>query len=83
MKSNRSSWFQVNQNPNRATIEIGKKKNPSLISPEEIEKEVINGTQIIVLVAREVAKETQETILPVVTPVITKFTDVFPMDLPD
>jgi len=44
---------------------------------------VINGTQIIVLVAREVAKEFQETIPPASTPIVTKSADVFPKYLPD
>ena len=34
------------------------------------------------MVAREVAKESHETILPKVAPIITKFADVFPNDLP-
>ena len=44
---------------------------------------MISGAQIIVLVAREVAKESHEMILPEVAPIITKFADVFPNDLPD
>ena len=46
---------------------------------------MISGAQVIILVAREVAKESHETILPevTVTPIITKFADVFPNDLPD
>ena len=64
------------------STETWKEKNLSLISPKEIEKE-INGTQIIILVAWEVAKESQEMIPPVATPIITKFTDVFPKDLLD
>ena len=44
---------------------------------------MINGTQIIVLVAREVAKESHETILPVVALIITDFTDMFLKDLLD
>ena len=35
------------------------------------------------MVAREVAKEFHETILPELAPIITKFADVFPNDLPD
>jgi len=34
-----------------------KKENLNLISPKEIEKEVISEAQIIILVAREVVKE--------------------------
>ena len=60
-----------------------KRKITSLISPKKIEKEVINDTQIIIVVAREVAKESQETIPPALTSIITKFVDVFPKDLPD
>ena len=37
--------------------------------------------QIIIMVAREVAKESQEPIPPAVTPIITNFADVFPKDL--
>jgi len=47
---NRSSWFQVNQNPN------SKEKNHSLIIPKKIQMEIINGTQIIIQVAWEVTK---------------------------
>ena len=39
--------------------------------------------QVIVLVAREVAKESYETILPEVAPIITDFADVFLNDFPD
>ena len=49
---------------------------------KEIGLEVISGAQVIILLAREVAKESHETILPEVAPVITKFADVFPDDLP-
>ena len=41
----------------KRSVDIRKEKNFNLISPKEIEKEVINGVQIIVLVAWEVAKE--------------------------
>ena len=54
-------------------MDTRKKKNLNLISPKEIEKEVISGAQIIVLVAREVAKESHEIFLPAVAPVITNF----------
>ena len=62
-------------------MEIRKEKDLNLISPKEIEREAINGKQILVLVAREVAKESHETILPAVAPIITDFVDVFPKDL--
>ena len=39
--------------------------------------------QIIISVAREVAKESHEMILPAVAPIITDFVDMFPKDLPD
>ena len=45
-------------------MDIRKEKNRNLINPKEIRKKVINGTQIIVLVAREVAKEFHEMIFP-------------------
>ena len=64
-------------------MDTRKEKNLNLISPKEIEQEVISGAQVIVLVAREVAKESHETILPEVAPIITKFVDVFPNDLPN
>jgi len=64
-------------------VDTRKEKNLNLICPKEIEKEVISGTQIIVLVAREVGKESHQTILPEVTPIITDFADVFPNDLSD
>ena len=35
------------------------------------------------MVAREVTKESDETILPAVAPIITDFADVFPKDLQD
>jgi len=57
--------------------------NLNLISPKEIEKEVISRAQVIVLVAREVTKESHETIIPEVAPIIMDFADVFPNDLPD
>jgi len=44
---------------------------------------VISGAQVIILVAREVAKESHEIILPEVAPIITRFADVFPNDLSD
>ena len=44
---------------------------------------MISGAQIIVLVAREVAKESHETILPAVAPIITDFADMFPKDFRD
>jgi len=62
-------------------VDTRKEKNLNLINPKEIEKEVIRRAQVIVLVAREVAKESHETILPKVAPIITKFADVFPNDL--
>ena len=43
---------------------------------------MISGAQVIVLLAWEVAKESHETILPEVAPLIKKFADVFPNDLP-
>ena len=64
-------------------VDTRKEKNLNLINPKEIEKEVINGAQVIVLIAREVVKESHETILPEVAPIITKFAKVFPNDLPD
>jgi len=67
----------------KKSVDTRKEKNLNLISPKEIEKEVISGAQIIVLVAREVAKESHETILPAVAPIITDFADMFPKDLPD
>ena len=65
------------------SAETRKEKSLSLISSKEIEKKVINGTQIIILVAREVAKESQEMIPRAVTLIITNFADVFPKDLPN
>ena len=59
-------------------MDTRKEKKLNLISPKEIEKEVISWTQIIVLVAQEVEKESHETILSEVAPIITKFADVFP-----
>ena len=44
---------------------------------------MISKAQVIILVAREVAKESHETILPEVALIITDFADVFPKDLPD
>ena len=44
---------------------------------------MINGAQIIILVAREVAKESLETILPEVALITINFADVFSKDLPD
>jgi len=44
---------------------------------------MISGAQVIVLVAREVAKESHEMILPEVAPIITDFADMFSKDLPD
>ena len=64
-------------------MDTRKEKNLNLISPKEIEQEVISGAQVIVLIAWEVAKESHETIIPEVAPIITKFADVFPNDLPD
>jgi len=63
-------------------VDTRKEKNLNLISPKEIEQEVISRAQVIVLLAREVAKESHETIPPEVAPIITKFADVFPNDLP-
>ena len=40
----------------KRSLDTRKEKKLNLISPKEIEKEVISGTQIIVLVAREVTK---------------------------
>jgi len=67
----------------KKSVETKKEKNLNLISPKEIKREAINGKQILVLVAREVAKESNKMILPAVAPIITDFTDVFPKDLPD
>ena len=66
----------------KKSVETKKEKNLNLISPKEIKKEVINGTQIIVLVARNVAKVSHETILPAMAPIITDFADMFLKDLP-
>jgi len=55
----------------KKSIETWKEKNLSLINPKEITKEVINGTQIIILIAREVAKESHKTIPPAIIPFIT------------
>ena len=41
-------------------VDTRKEKNLNLINPKEIEQEVISGAQVIVLVAREVAKESHE-----------------------
>ena len=43
-------------------MDTRKEKNLNLISPKKIEQEVISGAQIIVSFAREVAKESYETI---------------------
>jgi len=64
-------------------VDTRKEKNLNLICPKEIKKEVISGAQVTVLVAREVAKESHETILLEVAPIIMEFADVFPNDLPD
>ena len=45
-----------------------KREESQLNQPKEIEQEVISGAQVIVLVARKVAKESHETILPEVAP---------------
>ena len=63
-------------------MDTRKEKNLNLISPKKIEREVISGAQIFVLVAREVVKESYETILPAVAPIITDFIDVLSKDLP-
>ena len=67
----------------KKSVDTRKEKNLNLISPKEIEKEVISETRIIILVVREVAKESHETILPAMASIITNFADVFPKDLPD
>ena len=64
-------------------MDTRKEKKLNLISPKEIENEVINEAQIIILFAREVAKESHEMILPEVAPIITDFADVFSKDHPD
>ena len=82
MKGNGSNK-QPRSKQEKKPVDTRKEKNLNLISSKEIEQEVISGAQVIVLVAREVAKESHETILSKVAPIITEFADVFPNDLPD
>ena len=60
-----------------------KLKAVNLISATKVEQKLKNGALFMVLTTREVVKTPDSTIPPEVTPMIEKFSDVFPEDLPD
>ena len=54
-----------------------------MISSTELDQELKNDAPFMILTAREVVKTPDSTIPSKVTPVIEKFSDVFPEDLPN
>ena len=59
------------------------KKTLNLIIPKTIDKEIVKGSMIVILVAKEVTDDSLEQILPTVVPILKEFTDVFLEELPD
>ena len=58
-----------------------KSKGVNLIRATELDQKLKNGAPCMILVAREVVKISDSTILPNVTPMIGEFSDVFPENL--
>jgi len=65
------------------TDALSSKKSLTLINPKIIDKKIVKESTIVVLVVRKITDDSQEQFAPTAVPILKKFNDVFPEELPD